>query len=181
MNKISEQNLADSLARLPRERKPRNDLWQDIEARLQVQDVASHKTRNATLQKRFGIAAMLAIAVISAYQFGLQRGVAVNQTGLAAASAAYRLEMLSHEYIGAIREAAALTAQQSETRMPDETVAGVQTSMKNIIETEAMLRTAIKAEPGNEFLGTLLVRLQSRKLQLIQEIPKIEQQIWRTL
>ena len=181
MNEISDRKLLDSLAGLPREREPHKDLWPGIEARLQEQSVAGQRPDSSRLPRRFAIAAMLAVAVISAYQLGLQRGSVIDQENLLAAYEAYRLEGLSNEYTGAIREAAALTAQQTETRMPAETVAGMQASMNNILETEAMLREALKAEPGNEYLATLLVRLQSRQLELIREIPQIEQQIWRTL
>ncbi len=181
MNKISEQNLVDSLAGLPREREPRQDLWPGIEARLHEKPITAQAANTRNLQRWFGVAAVLAISVISAYQLGLQRGAVLDQESFAAAYATYHLDSLSNEYVGAIREAAALMAQQTDTRMPVETVEEIQTSMKNILETEVMLREAIRAEPDNEYLATLLVRLQSRQLQLIQEIPQIEQQIWRTL
>ena len=181
MNDISEQQLQDSLAGLPREREPRKDLWPGIQARMQVQSATVRATSTGVLQRRFGIAAMLAIALIGGYQAGLQRGAVTNEESLVAAQQSYHLDGLSNEYSGAIREAAALTAQQKDTRMPLESIEGMQTSMKNILQTETMLREAIRAEPDNEYLAMLLVRLQSRQLQLIQEIPQIEQQIWRTL
>lgn len=180
MKDISEQQLIDSLASLPRQREPRKDLWPGIEARLQ-RPAASPLADTGRVQRRFGIAAMLAVALIGGYQAGLQQGAVITEENLASAQQAYRLGGLSNEYVGAIREAAALTAQQKETRMPVESIEGMQTSMKKILQTEAMLREAIRAEPDNEFLALLLVRLQSRQLQLIQQIPKIEQQIWRTL
>ena len=181
MKRISEEQLNDSLARLPREREPRNELWPGIQARLQDQLDAGQAASPGVFQRRFGIAAMLAIAVIIGYQAGLERGTVMSGKNFAAAQQVYGLEGLSNEYVGAIREAAALTAQQRDTRMPVESIEGMQASMKNILQTEAMLREAIRAEPDNEYLAMLLVRLQSRQLQLIQEIPQIEQQIWRTL
>ena len=181
MNDINEQQLVDSLAGLPRERSPRSDLWPGIEARLQ-ESVSTNRASSAAGPARWiGIAAMLAIAVITSYQVGLQRGSVITGESLAALQESYRLDGLSNEYIGAIREAAALTAQQTETRMSAETIEGLQTNMKNLLQTETMLRDAIKAEPENEFLTRLLVRLQSQQLKLIQGIPHIEQQIWRTL
>ena len=179
MKDISEQQLIDSLENLPREREPGKDLWPGIDSRLH--ESADSSMRTMRPQKRFAIAAMLAVAVIAGYQVGLQRGAVVNQENMLAAYSAYRLDNMSSEYVGAIREAAALTAQQTETRMPPETVEEMQTSMKNILQTETMLREAIKNEPDNEYLAKLLIRLQARQLQLIQEIPQIEQQIWRTL
>ncbi len=181
MNKIGEQQLNDSLASLPREREPREDLWPGIEGRLQHQSAAEGTASTGTVQRRFGIAAMLAVAVFGGYQAGLQRGAVDSTEGLAAVNGKYHLNGLSDEYVGAIREAAALTAQQKETRMSSETVEDLQTSMKNILQTEKMLRDAIKAEPDNEYLAMLLIRLQSKQLKLIQDIPQIEQQIWRTL
>lgn len=181
MNEINEQQLADSLAGLPRERSPRSDLWPGIEARLQ-ESVSSNRSSSAASPARWiGIAAMLAIAVVTSYQVGLQRGSVITGENLAALEKTYHLDGLSNEYIGAIREAAALTAQQTETRMSAETVEDLQTNMKNLLQTETMLREAIKADPENEFLARLLVRLQSQQLKLIQDIPHIEQQIWRTL
>jgi len=179
MNDISEQHLVDSLANLPRERTPRNDLWPGIEARLQERPATARAAN--MLPRRFAIAAMLVLAVVVGYQVGLQRGVVISEENFAAVGQAYLLDQLSNEYVGAIREAAALTAQQGDTRMPVESVEGMQASMNNIQQTETMLREAIRTEPDNEYLALLLVRLQSRQLQLIQEIPQIEQQIWRTL
>ena len=183
---MNEQELNKAISGLPREFPPERDLWPGIEARLDER----HEAAALTPSRRWPLA--LAASVVLAFSAGLLSGrlmgpgdgveqvsgteFAMKPTpGLMFQAALMESEL---EYQAAFREF--IPVGYAKGRFDEAVLASIENAWSDLQQQESDLLSALKANPGNAYLGQTLLGLRARQLEFLRQMAGLDQTSWRT-
>jgi hypothetical protein len=188
MKKIMTENeLLEQIAALPREIAPANDVWSSISSRIgrARESVSARKSVNAWWQ--LAAAASVFVAFAAGLLLGQQQLTTPVQpaTGINMASQmnyhgslAATLAATEIEYQAAFREFISVGASRDSLEL--RTVEKLAMSWTDLRNTEAGLVVALQENPGNSFLNTKMLELRSRQLKFLKQIAALDHNSRRT-
>ena len=191
---MDEQQLLVDLAALPRSMRPGRDPWPAIRARITDGQVPVEKRAWPARNGWMGIAASLALVVITSLLL-LQPDESTTPVGEIAQlpvaealtdsplvlSQTSRVPVLSveREYLAAVKEYLSL---DSMAGMPGGAAdQEILMSWDVMLQLETELKAALQREPDNVLLAQRLIQLRARQLQLLQLIAESGPTPWRNL
>lgn len=188
MKKImTEKELLERLASLPREIAPAQDVWPSISAR--IEQARSSVVVKKTLHGRWQWAAAASVAV--AFAAGLMLGqqgltgpgppaTAAPGTSQAAymGSLSATLAATELEYQAAFHEFISIGS--SRDSLAPRTVEKLLMSWADLRESETGLTIALEDNPDSHFLNSKMLELRSRQLEFLQQIAALDQSSRRT-
>lgn len=181
-NSMSEQELSDRLAQLPREISPARDPWPEISAGIGQPGKAAWHKRSARSRWIQAIAACAVIALVAGLLFGPQwsqspvSGQAreqmaadhdVGQSGFSGLLAASE-----REYLAAFREFMPLG--HSRASLPALTVENIELSWAELVNTETALAAALEEHPNDPFLNDRMLELRARQLGFLKQLATLD-------
>lgn len=184
---MTESELLERLAALPKEIAPEHDAWPAISSRIETLETSGSEKREQGNWWKWAAAASVFVAFASGLSIGQQKlsvpgqseGAAlvsnqVSQMGsLAATLAATELE-----YQAAFREF--ISVGSSSDTLPPRTVEKLVMSWDDLRQTETGLKVALEDNPDNRFLNSKMLELRSRQLEFLQQIAALDQGSRRT-
>ncbi len=188
MNKnMTENELLEKLASLPREIAPEHDVWSSISARLDSTDARPTLQKMSNSGWKWAAAASVVVAFAAGFLLGNQNLGIPEQPALDSSGAsqlAHRgglsatLAATELEYQAAFREFVSVGS--SRDSLTPRTMERLTKSWADLRETEAGLTIALQDNPGNQFLNSKMLELRSRQLDFLQQIAALDQGSRRT-
>lgn len=175
--KLTEQELLNRLAGLPREISPERDPWAEISARIERENV-----RLRQRPRWWGLAA--AASVVLALSLGLifrpgWREMAVTPdsiatTGQSAESSGVPLivHTADAEYMAAFREF--MNTGQTEAGLSPQTIEKIEGGWADLLVTEKALTSALEQNPGDLFLNERMLELRARQLGFLKQLVALD-------
>lgn len=172
-HRMSEQELLDSLHRLPRQRQPARDLWPGIAQLLEA--------RQAPRQRRWGkpaLAAAVVMAFLAGVLFERQSAPVPAPTAVAAENPSQSdlvaaLQASEREYQAAFR--AFVPVGLDRALLDPQAIDDIEGSWTQFRQAEAALLAALHEHPGNPFLAERLLGLRARQLDFMQKMYDLDQ------
>lgn len=168
--RLTEQELLNRIARLPRAVRPPRDPWLDIAARLDEPAMAA----DAPPQPGWALRAVAALAVAA-----LALGVVFSgpdrkaPAPAAQAAAAPRIIVGSEaEYLAAFREFMPLG--EARDALSEDTVTHIENSWSALVQAERALQSALDEHPGDRFLNQKMLELRSRQLGFLRQLAGLD-------
>lgn len=169
--KLTETELLERIARLPRAIRPQRDPWLDISARLDAAPGPAEAVTSAPGWLARAVAALAVMAVAAGIVFSgpdlrppTTDGQAVAGPVLIAGSEAV--------YRAAIREFTNLG--EARDTLASGTVETIQNSWSALVRTERALQAALDENPENRFLNQRMLELRSRQLAFLRQLAVID-------
>ena len=185
---LSEQELLERLAALPREITPERDAWPAIAQRIGQEDTV-YRQRSSSRWWIHAVAASVAVIFVAGVLIGRQWGTtpgmvqpafdlahpaqAVWVGGLAGALTASELE-----YQAAFREF--ISVGESRENLPQQAVENLTAGWADLSKAETALTNALRENPGNAFLSAKMLELRSRQLDFLKQLASLDQNSRRT-
>lgn len=177
---LSEQQLLARLGALPREITPDGDAWPAIAQRIGQED-NGYRQQSSSRWWIHAVAASLAVVFITGVLIGRQWGTTsgMAQTGVNQAQAVWvgglagTLTASEIEYQAAFREF--ISVGESRGILPLQAVENLTAGWADLSEAETALTEALRNNPGNSFLSSIMLQLRSRQLDFLQQIASLDQ------
>ena len=186
--RMSEKELLDRLAELPREKTPSRDPWPAISAAIEaLPGKAGGSGTGTTWWPRAAAAAVvLALAAGILLRPGFDdgapvRGERVSSAPTAAAGTAVgepnarvtgMLDSLDAEYAAAFREF--IGAGESRDVLAQQTVEKIEMGWADMRVAEEALSVALEQNPGDLFLSERMMELRARQLGFLKQLVSLE-------
>jgi len=179
---ITETELLDRLAKLPRKIAPASDPWPRIEERILAMPVRSRAAMSSWISIAAGVAVAFAIGIMLGSNWEDSRLVPGDNESqvLADAEALNRdpalratLEGTEREYQAAFTEFIMIGRNDSE--LSPATLENIETNWQEILEAEAALATALEQYPENSLLNRQMLELRQRQLELLKQLAGLDQ------
>lgn len=184
---MTEKELLERLASLPREIAPARDVWPSISSRIERggPSVAVKQTLHGRWQ--WAAAASVAVAFAAGLMLGHQ-GLTVPGSPATAApgtnqvahmgSLSATLAATELEYQAAFREFISIGS--SRDSLAPRTVEKLVLSWADLRKSETGLTIALEDNPDSHFLNSKMLELRSRQLEFLQQIAALDQSSRRT-
>ena len=178
---ITETELLDRLAKLPRKIAPASDPWPRIEERILAMPVRSRAAMSSWISIAAGVAVAFAIGIMLGSNWEDSRLVPGDNESqvLADAEALNRdpalratLEGTEREYQAAFTEFIMIGRNDSE--LSPATLENIETNWQEILEAEAALATALEQYPENSLLNRQMLELRQRQLELLKQLAGLD-------
>lgn len=186
--KISEKELLERLAELPREKTPGRDPWPAISAAIERQPIGEGASKPSSQWWLKAIAASIVFAFAAGLFLNTWLGEqeqtsrkvvtsgpvadGVVQSGLAGARVPGLLRSVDAEYVAAFREF--IGTGDSRDTLAQQTVEKIEMSWADLRMTEKALTAALDKNPGNLFLNERMLELRSRQLGFLKQLVSLE-------
>ena len=185
--RISESELLEQIAALPREIAPAHDVWPSVAQRIEQAGEPDSGRESVSGWWQLAAAASVFVAFAAGLLLGQQKlhtplepatepnaaEQFVYQGSLSATLAATEIE-----YQAAFREFVSVGA--SRDSLASRTVEKLVMSWTDLRATEAGLTAALQENPGNSFLNSKMLELRSRQLKFLQQIAALDHNSRRT-
>jgi negative regulator of sigma E activity len=181
------RRLLDLAATLPREMKPRRDLWPELAARIEAErsgagSLARSRPRLRASPAALAAAAAVLIAVASVVthvggaRVGGPRESLPTLARPAAVSGPAHVQDAETEYVRATGQLmAALNARRGS--LSPETMKAVDDNLRTIDDALRQVREALDKEPGNRQLTQMLASTHQKKLDLLLRLLRLSARI----
>lgn len=167
---LSDKDLAEQVAKLPKEMTPERDLWSGIERAI------NHKEQEEALDKRSNVfvpsawaASVLVVILASWFTFSPS-----NNDGRAPEMAQQQEEIIQGQLVSFMQKN---FQQQKQTLLVsygqptiDKLPAAMQKELKQLSDARASIRKALLADENNAELLNLLDFTQQQELKLLQQL-----------
>ncbi len=165
---LSDSALQDRLARLSRERQGGDDLWPQIQARLEPQP-----TKRALAWIRRAAAAGFVLAIAASLIINL--GISPSNDTERLSRHAGNLPLLSAsaelEYSGALQNLLPLTV-SAAVAQPGTLLADYERSLEVVRAATDAVRVALASDPGSRYLNDMLADLHYRQLNVLKAMAR---------
>ena len=175
---MNEFELKQSINSLPREIRPRDDLWPGIESRLEAREGAQSMNSDRNWWRLPAIAAALVMALVTGMFIG--RGLETpsgDQLSVRDYVLAGSTRNAEREFQAAFQELVALD--YSGMQLAGDNPEALRASWDDMQKAETSLLAALKQYPSNSFLNEKLIDLRSQQLQFVKDLVLLEQNNWR--
>ncbi len=174
--RMTEQELAERLGRLPREISPDRDPWPDIHARITQQRETGRRHGWFTGQGWRAVAAAALVAVAAGWLLG-RPGTQVQAPSTAQAApgpAVYPAVLATSEaeYLAAFREF--IPVGQTREKLPDQTLEQIESGWMELVNAENALTAALEGDPDDPFLNGRMLELRARQLGFLRQLATLE-------
>jgi len=187
-SKMSEQELLNRLADLPREISPGRDPWPGISAAIANSPAGSGAVRSR--HNRWYLAAAASVLIVVSAGLLLKPVyeehsgatspstankmtlVAGNEGPYGNTSIATMLNSVDAEYIAAFREF--VSAGDSRTTLAPQTAEKIELGWADLRMTEQALAAALEQHPDNLFLNERMLELRARQLGFLKQIVSLD-------
>lgn len=168
---MTERELLERIARLPRRVRPDNDPWPGIAARLDAADGIAAPVAAPPAWSLRAAAALAVVAVALAVVFSApDRSPRPAAEGLAAAPPI--IAASEAEYLAAFREFIPLGDARDALPVPAvESIENVWAAMR---QAEQALQAALDEHPGNPFLNRRMLELRARQLGFLRQLAVLD-------
>jgi hypothetical protein len=169
--KLTEQELLNRLARLPRKVAPRHDPWLKIAARLDASETSGPARTAAPGWLSRAVAAVAVAAAAAGIVFsGPDRSAQPAPPEWVAAPPI--IAVSEAEYLAALREFQPVGAARDD--LSDQTVQTIENSWSALVRAEEALRTALAENPDDAFLNQRMLELRSRQLGFLKRLAVLD-------
>jgi hypothetical protein len=181
---ISEQELLQRIAELPREVRPGRDPWPQISARIAASGAPSARGARLPRWSLLGVAASVALALAVGWLLVAQRTAPPAALGGPAefADAGAGRDTVSGlratltaseaEYQAAFREFIPVGSARSS--LSPQTLAVIETGWAEMRHTETELAAALAMRPNDPFLNDRMLQLRARQLGFLQRLATLD-------
>jgi hypothetical protein len=181
---ISEQELLQRIAELPREIRPGRDPWPDISARIAASGAPSAHGARLRRWSLLGAAASVALALAVGWLLVAERTAPPAAPGGPAefASTGASRDMVSGlhatltaseaEYQAAFREF--IPVGRARSNLSPQTLAVIETGWAEMRQTETELAAALAMRPNDPFLNDRMLQLRARQLGFLQRLATLD-------
>jgi hypothetical protein len=181
-SRMTENELLERIAGLPKEVAPPRDPWPEISARIERAGVSG---RTGFGRRRWSMAAAAAVllAITAGLVFGPMRsqapGLPTGGIELAERNAAPGMDHISAmiagseaEYLAAFREF--IPVGDSRSHLPEQAVEMIETSWTELTKAEAELTAALERNPNDPFLNKRMLELRARQLSFLKQLAVLD-------
>ncbi|NNK37241.1 MAG: hypothetical protein HKP03_02065 [Xanthomonadales bacterium] len=175
--RISEQELAERISRLPREISPSRDPWPDIQARISRPAEPRQRRGIAAVRGWRAVAAAALVAVAAGWLLGLPE-TQLQSPSMAEAvvpgQAVYPAVLASSEaeYLAAFREF--IPVGRTREKLPDQALEQIESGWMELVDAENALASALESDPGDPFLNDRMLELRARQLGFLRQLATLE-------
>jgi hypothetical protein len=177
--RISDRELTERLAALPREIRPEHDPWEDIRKRISRPAAAAASRRRFNRRPLVAIAAAVMLAVTAGILFSLKTSETQVAGGDAQWAAAHGdsawprgLAVSEAEYLAAFREF--IPVGHSRESLPAKAVEKIELGWADMQSAETALAAALKKNPDDNFLNNRMLELRARQLGFLKQLATLE-------
>jgi hypothetical protein len=168
---MTERELLDRIARLPREILPPRDPWLAIAGRLDEPAPPARAWAPGWLPRAVAALAVLAVALGVVFSGADRRAPASAGPALTLA-APPMIAGSEAEYLAAFREF--LPLGDARDALSAVTVATIEDSWSAMVRTEEALRVALAASPDDPFLNQRMLELRARQLGFLRQLAVLD-------
>ena len=175
---MTENELLERMAGLPREIEPPRDPWPQISARIERAETPG---RTGFGGRRWSLAAAAAVllAIAAGLVFAPMRsqapGLTTGDQVLADRSMNHVPAMIAGseaEYLAAFREF--ISVGDSRSRLPVQAVEMIETSWSELTKAETELAAALGKNPNDPFLNKRMLELRARQLSFLKQLAVLD-------
>lgn len=167
--KLTERELLDRMARLPREIRPPRDPWLDISARLDEAGAPAAANDPGWLSRAVAALAVAAVAAGIVFSGADRVGGTdpayrvVGPVQISGSEAVYRAAIREFTTLGDARDTLSVG-----------TVETIENSWSELVQAERALSVALEENPENPFLNQRMLELRSRQVAFLRQLAMID-------
>jgi hypothetical protein len=172
---MTEKELLDRIAGLPRAFGPERDAWPSIQAHIERSGAAADRTpRRPRWLASAAVAAGLAVvaAFWVADRISTRAPSAPQHFADSAGPATGPLPLSEVEYLAAFREYIGIGSARG--RLSSGTIETIEMGWTDLLQAELALAKAIEADPDNRFLNERLRELRGRQLDFLRQLATLD-------